>query len=81
MSSRTWNDYKPSKRVSSCVNPLRHWAEQVRPEIERKYSELHEKEGLTRPEQPLVFLMGDPTKYKGFETPEVIRKIAVSKVG
>lgn len=69
MEARSWADYKVAKRIEISLNPIRNWVETVMPSIEQEYKKLKEEQNLTRPEKPIVFLLGDPTKFKRFKTP------------
>lgn len=47
------------------------------PNIEKAFKE----SGKVRPEKPIVFLLGDPTRYKAFQTPLAYREIFAKNVG
>ncbi|CAK65893.1 unnamed protein product (macronuclear) [Paramecium tetraurelia] len=72
---RSWNMLKPSARAQVSLNPIRNWVEQVVPEVEKT----GKSEG--RPEQKIVFLLGDPTAYPKFQTPNEYKEIVANSVG
>lgn len=72
--NRTWDLLKASKRTQISLNPIRNWVESVVPETEKNADP-------NRPNDKLVFLLGDPTCYKLFKTPEAYKDIAINSVG
>ncbi|CAD8142622.1 unnamed protein product [Paramecium pentaurelia] len=72
---RSWDMLKPSARAQVSLNPIRNWVEHVVPEVEKA----GKQEG--RPEKKIVFLLGDPTAYPKFQTPNEYKVTVANSVG
>ncbi|CAD8150954.1 unnamed protein product [Paramecium octaurelia] len=72
---RSWDMLKPSARAQVSLNPIRNWVEHVVPQVEKE----GKKEG--RPDKKIVFLLGDPTAYPKFQTPNEYKEIVANSVG